>query len=165
MLRHGSGRIDFAVWPENMKAGVFDLWAVNLLVSLVPQVDPSKESRVNCAIGSFQLTDGQLVDRAIILDTTRMRVVGTGTADFKNEKVWLRMSPQAKKAQFLSLATPIEVNGTFTDPKIGVSPGDVVETVARVATSIVWVPLQKLFGKKIPADGNDACTAPFDLLQ
>jgi AsmA family protein len=163
-LRYGNGRIDFAIWPENMKSGVFDLWAVNLLVSLVPQVDPAKESRVNCALGSFRLTDGQLVDRTLILDTSRMRVVGTGVADFQKQSIWLRMRPQAKKAQFLSLATPVEVDGSFTDFKIHVSPGDVAETVARVATSLVWVPLQKLFGKKLPEDGSDVCTRSFDSL-
>jgi hypothetical protein len=163
-LSHGNGRIEFAVWPENMKSGIFDLWAVNVLVALVPVVDPSKESRVNCAVGRFELNDGKLEDRGIILDTTRMRVVGTGNVDFDQQKVRLRMRPQAKTAQFLSLATPVEVNGSFTDFKVGVSPGDVVETVGRVTTSVIWVPLQKLFGKKIPKDGADVCADPFAFL-
>lgn len=163
-LRHGNGTIDFAVWPENMKSGIFDLWAVNVLVALVPAVDPSKESKVNCAVGRFELVDGKLEDRGIVLDTTRMRVVGTGHVDFDDERVRLRMRPQAKTAQFLSLATPVEVNGSFTDFNVGVSPGDVAETVGRVATSIVWVPLQKLFGKKIPQDGGDICADPLRLL-
>jgi len=150
ILRHGNGRIDFAVWPENMQSGIFDLWAVNVLVALIPVVDPGKASKVNCAIGRFELTDGKLVDRTILLDTGRMRVTGKGWADFGSETINLRMRPQAKTAQFLSLATPIEVSGTFSDFKIGVSPGDVIETVGRLATSIIWVPLQKLFGKKIP---------------
>jgi uncharacterized protein involved in outer membrane biogenesis len=161
ILRHGSGRIDFAVWPQNMQSGVFDMWAVNVLVALIPVVDPGKASKVNCAIGRFELNDGKLVDRTILLDTGRMRVTGKGSADFGTETLNLRMRPQAKTAQFLSLATPVQVTGTFTDFKIGVSPGDVVETVGRVATSIIWVPLQKLAGKKIPADGSDVCGESF----
>jgi uncharacterized protein involved in outer membrane biogenesis len=160
ILRHGNGRIDFAIWPENMQSGVFDLWAVNVLVALIPVVDPGKASKVNCAIGRFELNDGKLIDRTILLDTGRMRVTGKGWADFGSETLSLRMRPQAKTAQFLSLATPIQVSGTFSDFKIGVSPGDVIETVGRLATSIIWVPLQKLFGKKIPQDGNDVCTEP-----
>jgi AsmA family protein len=160
ILRHGSGRIEFAVWPENLRAGVFDLWAVNVLVALVPAVDQSKESKVNCAIGSFELLDGKLVDRTIILDTTRMRVTGHGTADFDQERMRLRMRPRAKTAQFFSLATPIEVAGPFDSFRIRVSPGDIVETVGRIATSVVWVPLQKLFGKRIPRDGADVCAMP-----
>ena len=30
LMQHANGRIDFAVWPHNFKAGIFDLWAVNL---------------------------------------------------------------------------------------------------------------------------------------
>src|SRR3954468_4430882 len=160
-LRRGSGHIEFAVWPQNMQSGIFDLWAVNVLVALVPAVDPGKASKVNCAIGRFYLNDGKLVDRSIILDTSRMRVLGTGKADFAKELFNVRMSPQAKTAQFLSLETPIEVTGTFSNFKIGVSPGDIVGTVGRLATSIFWVPLQKLGGKKIPADGADVCFPSF----
>ena len=39
----------------------------------------------------------------------------------------MRLQPQAKAAQFLSLATPIEVRGSFTDYHIGPNPGDVVD--------------------------------------
>jgi len=144
-----------------MQAGGCDRWAGNLLVAVVPVVDPGKASKVNCPIGRFELNDGKLVDRTILLDTGRMRVTGKGSADFGTETLNLRLRPQAKTAQFLSLATPVQVTGTFTDFKIGVSPGDVIETVGRIATSIIWVPLQKLAGKKIPADGSDVCGESF----
>jgi uncharacterized protein involved in outer membrane biogenesis len=157
ILEHGNGRIDFAVWPRNMKSGVFDLWAVNVLVALVPAVDPASASRINCAIGRFQLTDGRLRERAIIMDTTRMRVTGRGSADFHDESVHLRLQPRAKKAQFLSLATPVEVHGRFGDFKVGVSAGDVLGSVGRFATSIFWVPLQRLVSQPLPADGRDVC--------
>jgi hypothetical protein len=45
---------------------------------------------------------------------------------------------------------------------VGVSAGDIIGTVGRLTTSILWVPLQKLFGKKIPADGADVCYPSFD---
>lgn len=162
ILKHGSGQIEFGVWPVNMQSGIFDLWAVNVLVALVPAVDPGKASKINCAIGRFDLLDGKLTDRVIVLDTGRMRVVGRGSADFDEESLDLRMRPQAKSAQFFSLATPIQVTGTFRNFKIGVAPGGMIETLGRLATSVVWVPLQKLFGKKIPADGADVCLATLE---
>jgi hypothetical protein len=90
-----------------------------------------------------------------------MRVNGTGKADFTAENFDLNMRPQAKTAQFLSLATPIQVSGPFNNFKIGVSAGDVIGTVGRLVTSIFWVPLQKLVGNKIPADGADVCNPSF----
>ena len=159
ILRYGSGRIDFAVWPENMKSGVIDLWAVNLLVALAPAVDGGNAPKVNCAVGRFVLEQGRLVDKTIVMDTSRMRVTGRGGANFADETVKLRMTPQAKEAQFLSLALPIEVGGTFQKFSISPTASDVLGMVGRLATSIVWVPLQKLTGRKLPADGADVCGA------
>lgn len=157
ILDHGNGRIDFAIWPRNMPAGLVDLWAVNVIAALLPAVDPGASSRINCAIGRFELVDGILSDRAIVMDTGRMRVTGKGGANFRDETVHLRMQPRAKTPQFLSLAIPVEVSGGFGNFKVGVSAGDVLGTIGRVATSIFWVPVQKLFAKPVPADGSDVC--------
>nr|NDG06522.1 hypothetical protein [Oxalobacteraceae bacterium] len=124
ILAHGNGSIDIAVWPEKLQAGVFDLWAVNLFVALLPTLDPSK-------------------------------------VNFADEQLHIRMQPQAKTAQFLSLATPIEVNGSFNQFKVGPNPGDIMQTIVRLATSIIWVPIQKLMGEKLPVDGADICKVSF----
>ncbi|UCH46498.1 MAG: AsmA family protein [Betaproteobacteria bacterium] len=164
ILRHGSGRIDFAVWPDNMRSELIDIWAVNVMLALVPQVDPDSASKINCAVGRFVLDDGVLVDKGIILDTTKARVIGTATANFKDETFYMRVRPQSKEARFLSLATPLAVSGSFEEFNIIVSPGDALESVARLATSIIWVPLQRLSGKKLPADGQDVCATPLQTL-
>jgi uncharacterized protein involved in outer membrane biogenesis len=161
LLAHGNGRIDVAVWPRELRAGVFDLWAVNLFVALLPTLDPKNESVVNCAVGRFALKGGKLTQEQLVIDTSRMRVTGTASADFGSERIAMRLQPQAKSAQFLSLATPIEVNGSFADFRVGPNPGDVLQTVLRMATSIFWVPLQKLFSDKVPQDGADVCGVAF----
>jgi uncharacterized protein involved in outer membrane biogenesis len=115
---------------------------------------------VNCAIARFGLENGKLTQREFVIDTSQMRVTGNSSADFNDEKLSMRLQPQAKTAQFLSLATPIEVSGSFSKFQIGVRPGDVVETVVRLATSIVWVPIKKLFSEKVPVDGSDVCVLP-----
>lgn len=160
ILRHGSGHIDFAVWPKNLRSGVFDMWAVNVLTALLPAINPNNESRINCAVGRFGLDNGKLTQRALVIDTSQMRVTGNSSVDFGDEKLNIRLQPQAKTAQFLSLATPIEVSGSFSKFQVGVRPGDVVETMVRLATSIVWVPIKKLFSEKVPVDGSDVCLLP-----
>ena len=157
VMARANGHIDFAVWPKNMRSGIFDLWAVNLFVALAPAVDPAKESKVNCALGRFDLHDGKLEEDAILMDTSRMRVTGAGGADFDKERVNLVLAPKAKSPQFFSLATPVQVNGTFTDYTIGVAPGGVAETIGRQIFSLILVPMQKLTEKEIPRDGSDIC--------
>lgn len=156
-MRHANGTLDVAVWPRNIRSDVFDLWAVNLFTALVSRVDPSSASKVNCAIGRFTFTDGVMRERLLALDATRVRVTGSGQADFRDETLDLHVRPQPKQAQFFSLATPIVVTGRFDAPEIGVAPGGVLETALRLGTSLLWVPLQKLLGKEVPEDGHDLC--------
>ena len=160
ILRRGSGQIDFAVWPKNLRSGVFDMWAVNVLTALLPTINPNNESKVNCAVGRFGLDNGKLIQRALVIDTSQMRVTGNSSVDFVDETLKIRLQPQAKTAQFLSLSTPIEVRGNFSKFQVGVRPGDVVETTIRLATSIIWVPIKKLFSEKVPVDGSDVCLLP-----
>lgn len=157
ILEKGNGSLEFAVWPENMPSGLADLWAVNVLSALLPAVDPDKASKINCAVASFDLKDGLLTHKTIVMDTSRMRVTGSGGVDFRNETLQFRMAPQGKKPEFLSVAIPVEVKGSFKGFDVGVSAGDVIGTVGRFATSIFWVPIQRLIGKPLPKDGADVC--------
>ena len=157
IFKSGKGHIDFAVWPENLKSGLLDVWAVNVLMALLPAVDSSKQSKVNCAIGKFVLANGKLSEKSFLIDTSRMRVTGKGGVDFAKEKIQLYVQPHAKTPQFLSLAIPIEVSGKFDDFSVGVRATDVVGTVGQFVTSVIWVPLQMLFSKETPPDGQDVC--------
>jgi hypothetical protein len=157
IFKYGKGRIDFEVWPENLKSGLLDIWAVNVLMALLPAVDSSSESKVNCAIGKFVLADGKLSEKSFLIDTSRMRVTGKGGVDFAEEKINLYVQPRAKTPQFLSFAIPIELSGSLDDFSVGVRASDAVQTVGQFLTSVVWVPLQMLFGKEAPVDGRDVC--------
>ncbi len=157
LMQHANGRIDFAVWPRDFKSGIFDLWAVNLFVALLPAVDPASESKINCAVGRFDLRDGKLTQDEILMDTSRMRVNGVGKVDFATEELAFRLAPKAKSPQFFSLATPVQVSGKITDFKIGVAGSDVLETVGRFLTSVFVVPIEMLTQKDLPRDGADVC--------
>ncbi len=157
LMQHSNGRIDFAVWPRDFKSGIFDLWAVNLFVALLPAVDPASESKINCAVGRFNLRDGKLTQDEILMDTSRMRVSGVGKVDFATEELAFRLAPKAKSPQFFSLATPVQVSGKITDFKIGVAGSDLMETVGRFFTSIFVVPFEMLTQKDLPRDGADVC--------
>lgn len=160
VMAHADGRIDIAVWPRNLKAGVFDLWAVNVFVAMLPAVDPDAASVVNCAVARFDIAGGRLKHDAILIDTSRMRVTGAGEADFASETLTFRMQPRSKTAQFFSLATPVAVKGTFTDFEVGVAPEDVLGTLGRFFGSIVTTPIEMLRGRRMPRDGADVCVEP-----
>ncbi len=156
-MRHGDGSLRFRLLPRRMRADVFDLWAGNLFIALVDRIDTDAGSTVNCAIGEFALADGVLEARRMLIDTTRVRVIGAGTVNFNDASLALRFDPWPKRAQFFSLATPIEVSGGFDDYAIGPRAGDVFMTGLRLLGSVLWVPVMKLAGARSPADGSDVC--------
>jgi hypothetical protein len=79
--------------------------------------------------------------------------------DFATESLNVRLKPRPKTPQFFSLATPVEVNGSLTDFKIGVRGSDLLDTTARLLSSLVTVPLQWLTEGRLPRDGGDVCGA------
>jgi AsmA family protein len=158
-LATGSGRFDFAVWPKRLQARVFDLWSANLLFRLLPLIDVSA-SPMNCMVGHFDLEHGTMRSRRLVIDTVNTRTEGSGTADFATSEVNLRFVPRSKVPQFFSLATPVEASGTFDDYRFGVRPADALGTAARWVASPVVVPIQRLVGERIPADGRDVCANP-----
>ena len=160
VMAHADGTIDIAVWPKSLASGVFDLWAVNVFAALIPEVDPATTSRVNCAVGRFDIRNGKLTQDAILIDTSRMRVTGEGGVDFRDETLGFRLQPRAKDPQLFSLATPVEVSGTLADPKVGASAGAVLGSIARFVGSAILFPLYLLPQGKVPHDGADICVDP-----
>ena len=158
-LATGSGRFDFLVWPKELTGGVFDLWSVNLLFRLLPLISTSA-SPMNCIAGQFDLEQGKLRSRRLVIDTASTRTEGSGTAEFATSEVSLRFVPRPKVPQFFSLATPVEVSGTFDDFRFGVRPADAFGTAARWVASPVVVPIQRLVGERVPGDGRDVCANP-----
>lgn len=159
LLAHGTGHFDFAVWPANMNAEVFDLWAVNLLNAVVSETDKEEQSRVNCAIAGFRLNDGLMKQKVLFVDTSRMQIQGTADVDFKKKEIELYVEPKAKRPEFFSLATPVRISGQFEDFGIGVNPLHVAGSAIKFVTSPVVVPFHRLFTRDAPADGISACSS------
>jgi uncharacterized protein involved in outer membrane biogenesis len=160
MPANATGRFDVAIWPRDLGGGVLDRWSINAFNALLPFLDRSPVSQVNCFVARFDLQDGLATVDAMLVDTTRVRATGTGHANFVTEEVSFRFSPRGKGLAIGSLQTPLRLEGTMTDFRIFAAPGDVFEAIARVFTSFVTVPLQTLFRGGMPRDGADVCDAP-----
>ena len=152
--------MDFAIWPTEMSSGIFSLWSVNLVLSLLPLFDPDGESKVNCIVGHFDLKGGKLGDDKMIIDTTRLRIRGTGSADFVTEQLAFVFRPRAKGFALFRLQTPLRVSGTFTDYRIGINRRDLIESVVRLIASPILLPIEWFTLGPLPRDGADVCTDP-----
>jgi AsmA family protein len=160
IMHHADGRVDFAVWPTELRSGIFNLWSVNLILSLVPLIDPGGDARLNCVVGRFDLKDGKLSDDKIIIDTTRVRVRGEGSANLASEQLAFVFRPRAKGFAPLRLQTPLRVSGTLTDYRIGIERRDLIESVLRLMASPILLPIEWFTLGPLPRDGADVCTNP-----
>jgi uncharacterized protein involved in outer membrane biogenesis len=157
LLARATGRVAVSIQPENIRAGVLDFWAVNLLTALLPVINPNNESKINCIVADLDMDDGLMKEKAIVIDTSKIRVRGSANVDFKKQTVYLNLKPTPKRPQFISLATPVEVRGTFSDFGVRAAPGSLIGTVIRVLTAHIVVPIQWIILNKLPEDGSDVC--------
>jgi hypothetical protein len=162
LLAHASGTLDFMAFPKNRSAGAIDLWATSVLWALLPRIDSEPRSMINCVVARFDLDDGLMRERALLLDTTGMVVRGAATIDFKERQLEAVFGPQSKQPALLALQTPVAVKGSFEDFHIGVAVEDVLRTFIRFVTSVVVVPIQRIFVGALPADGVATCQAAWE---
>jgi uncharacterized protein involved in outer membrane biogenesis len=167
LMINADGHLDIAVFPHAFEAGIIDLWAVNVLPAVLSAVDgesdDGEESKINCIVGHFDLEGGVMRSDRLMLDTTRMTVEGHAEVDFETEKVDVELVPTAKHAEFFTLATPVAIDGTISDFDVDVKAGDLIGTVIRFVTSVIHVPLRRLFEDEPPKDELEHCLAALDL--
>jgi hypothetical protein len=156
-LAQANGTLGFAVWPEDFKSGVFDLWAVGLVSAVMPRFSDDAVSTMNCLVGRFTVRDGVLKEDALYANSSRIEVAGELTADFRSRQLDAYLVPKAKRAQVFSFASPVAVSGSFEDFAIGLKGGDVARTVLRFVTSPVVAPVRWLVEDPLPKDGQAAC--------
>ncbi|WP_406608936.1 AsmA family protein [Agarivorans sp. JK6] len=156
-LESANGKVGFAVWPKEFEAGIMDLWAVSLASAVVPELDDSDKSVLNCVVAAFDSNDGELVQNVLLADTSRMRVLGETEVDFKQQQVKMVLRPKAKRAQIFGLSTPVQVTGSFEDFKIGIASGGLIGTTIRFVTSPVVSPLRWIVEAPLDADGSELC--------
>jgi uncharacterized protein involved in outer membrane biogenesis len=157
LLANGNGYLDFSARPENLRAGIIDLWAVNVIAAIASK-DEKDASKINCLIGRWSMKDGMLKPDVFVIDTSKIRICGKGQVDFKKEQISLKVAPTAKKPEFFSLATPLEVKGQFSDFGLGIQAGGLFGTAITFVTSPLHVPLRMLAGEGLPEDGGDVCS-------
>jgi len=134
LLVSGKGRIDGAY---------ADALAVDLLRQLSPW-SQEKDTEMQCLVSRFIITDGLAKSDSLLFDTSRMTVAGQGSINLGSETLDLTMAPKPKEASLLSLAVPVDVQGTITQPVFSPNKGAIVKGVAGAVGGLVLGPIGAL---------------------
>ena len=83
-------------------------------------VTGDKNAQVRCAAAAFDVNEGLMKTRALLLDTSDAVIYGDGYVSLANESIDLTIRPYPKDKSILSLRSPLKLAGTFAKPKAGV---------------------------------------------
>jgi len=163
IMAGANGYFDISAQPTGLESGLVDLWAVNLLTSVVTSANKDKKaSEINCLISRFRLENGIMTAEQIAVDTSKIRICGQGEISFASGRFNLVAAPRAKRAEFFGLATPLKVKGDFDDFRVSMKGGALTlgTTAVNFVISPVTTPFKRLFQKDLPMDGEDICHLP-----
>ena len=75
--------------------------------------------QLRCAAAAFDVKNGLMTSRAIVLDTSDTVITGQGSISLANETLDIVLKPQPKDMSILSLRSPLKIGGTFADMSAG----------------------------------------------
>ncbi len=86
--------------------------------SLLLLVGGDKQIPVRCAVANFKAEKGIFTVKDLVLDTTKVNMVGAGNINFNDESLHLRLVSRAKGFSLVTLRGPIAVTGSFESPSL-----------------------------------------------
>lgn len=112
---------------------------------------------IRCAYGDFAVKNGVMTPRALVFDTTEVRLNGHGLIDLDDERLDLTFKARNKTFSPLSLRAPFYVRGSFKEPNV--RPDYVrmgLRAVAAAVLANVAAPLAGLAATTDLGQGKDA---------
>ena len=119
-----------------------------------------QNAELRCAAATFNVSNGVMTSRALVLDTSDTVIYGDGNISLANESLALTLNPYPKDKSILSLRSPLKVSGTFSSPKAGVEKGALIGRAGLALALTAINPLLGLAATIETGPGKDAdCSA------
>ncbi|MEO6973708.1 MAG: AsmA family protein [Rhodoferax sp.] len=115
-----------------------------------------KPALLRCAAAAFDVKNGLMSSRSLVLDTSTTLITGSGTINLADEKLGIVLKPEPKDRSILSLRSPLEITGSFGAPVAG---PDKAALAGRAGVALVLGavnPLLALAATLEPGPGKDA---------
>jgi len=106
-----------------------------------------KQVPIRCMVGNFKAVHGDFKVEALVLDTPKVNITGSGDVNFTDESLHLRLVSQSKGFSLASLRGPIAITGTFKAPLVRPEMGGVI---ARGGLAVVLGVMTSGIGALIP---------------
>jgi len=100
--------------------------------------DPTTE--LSCALVRFSAEDGKLTTKnQLVMETTKMEIIGTGDIDLNSEKLSIGITPNAKSGVGINIGSAVKflkLGGTLSAPRPAVSAGGLLKSGLAIGAAI-----------------------------
>jgi uncharacterized protein involved in outer membrane biogenesis len=119
-------------------------------------ISGDKQVPLHCVVADFEVTDGIMKPRTLVLDTDAAVTTGKGTISLKDEKIDLSIHGDPKNATPIALGGPILIGGSFEKPTVGLGAEAYMRGGAAVALGALLTPVAAILGFIDAGDTKDA---------
>ena len=101
------------------------------------------QTDIRCAVADFQVTNGVLQARQVIIDTGVVLVKGQGNVNLNTEMLSLQFTGDSKQFRLFHLDAPITIGGHLSSPAFGIKPvGPALQAgIGAALGAVVFPPL------------------------
>ncbi|EKE68970.1 AsmA family protein [Oceanibaculum indicum] len=150
------GQIRNILQDGTVNSKYFELIAADLVPKLLPG-NTAQEANLNCIVTRIDIAKGVATNRVMLMDTSRVTIVGTGTANLGTEQLDMKLTPSPKDKSLISLATPILISGSFANPSFSPDPVALATGVAGAVAGTMVNPLGLLVPFLSSGSGESPC--------
>ena len=119
-LGDGNGGLDVYMSGGDLSALLIDLSGLEFGKAVLSALGVPQRTNVECMIGDFDLRQGLVTTRALLVDTGEALIGGTGELNLKTQTINFQAQSRSKNFSVGNLPTPIHVTGTLKHPSVGV---------------------------------------------
>jgi AsmA family protein len=119
-LGDGNGGLAVYMSGGNLSALLIDLSGLELGKAILSALGVPTRTNVDCLIADFDLRQGLVTTRALLVDTGEALIGGTGDLNLKTQTINFQAESRSKNFSVGNLPTPIKVSGTLKHPSVGV---------------------------------------------
>jgi uncharacterized protein involved in outer membrane biogenesis len=118
MLGNGNGDLKLFMHHGELSAVLVSLAGLEFGKALLAALGIPSQTEIRCAVSDFELKQGVLGTRTLLIDTDAANIVGDGNINLRDETLDYRVRTQPKHFGVGSFRAPILVTGSLNDPKV-----------------------------------------------
>ena len=118
MAANADGDAETGMGSGQVSKLLMEFASMDLAGILKIKLTRDRQIPIRCAYGDFAVKDGVMTPRALVFDTSELRLNGKGLIDLDDERLDLTFKAKNKKFSPLSLRSPFYVRGTFKQPNV-----------------------------------------------